>query len=565
MACPIKEPGCYAAADLRTPLLLFGLAFAVRALLMVIYPDPGYPDSFYYVDVARALAAGQGLNVDFVWIFAEVGGKLPANPVLPVPSNAHWLPLASFIQAPFVVVLGATAIASALPMVLIGSLAAPLTWAIARDVGASRTVQLGAGVLGAIPAAGTVFMAQPENFAIFQPLVAAILWLAARGLRGDVRAYLLAGLLVGVASVARNDAYLLGGTVGLVFVIDRVRAWRSRTPPALPWMAAVGCLGLFLLVVGPWWYRQLAEFGSISPTASSGNALWIREYRQWNSITADVSFDAFLAQGIGPILGSRFFGFVAAAANFAVIIASVVLMPFIVWGAWLRRRSGDFTPWFLYVLILFAGATFLFPLHVPGGAFIHSAVGMAPHAYILALEGVVALVGAIARRRPAWNPAVAGPLFSWSVVVFVVATAALYAPVAWQGWSASRAPRVALAAELDRLGVSPTDRLMTIDAAGFKYFTGRGGVVSPDDPIDVIRDVAAGYDIRWLVLERDGIVEAMTPVLADDDRPSWIGPARFVIPATQGGPPTLALYPVCFDLDDDRCTATVTAQTGWRP
>jgi hypothetical protein len=438
-------------------------------------------------------------------------------------------------------------------MVLIGSLAAPLTWLIARDVGASRTVQLGAGVLGAIPAAGTVFMAQPENFAIFQPLVAAILWLAARGLRGDARAYVAAGFLVGVASIARNDAYLLGGTVGLVFVVDRVRAWRSRRPAALPWMAAVGCLGLFLLVVGPWWFRQVSEFGSISPTASSGNALWIREYRQWNSITADVSFDAFLAQGIGPILGSRFFGLVAAAANFAVIIASVVLMPFIVWGAWLRRRSDDFVPWFLYVLIMFAGATFLFPLHVPGGAFIHSAVGMGSHAYILALEGVAALVVAIARRRPAWEPRVAVPLFTWAIVVFVAATAALYAPVAQRGWDASRAPRLALAAELDRLGVSPTERLMTIDAAGYKYFTGRPGVVSPDDPIDVVRQVADGYDIRWLIVERGAIVEALVPILVDDDRPDWIGPAVFRIPSTDGGAPILGLYPVCLSEDDARC------------
>ena len=126
--------------------------------------------------------------------------------------------------------MGATAIASALPMVLIGSLAAPLTWFIARDIGASRTVGLGAGVLAAIPAAGAVFMAQPENFAIFQPLVAATLWFAARGLRGDTRAYAAAGLLVGLASIARNDAFLLGAAVGLVFVIDRVRAWRRRTP-----------------------------------------------------------------------------------------------------------------------------------------------------------------------------------------------------------------------------------------------------------------------------------------------------------------------------------------------
>ena len=54
---------------------------------------------------------------------------------------------------------------------------------------------------------------------------------------------------------------------------------------------------------------------------------------------------------------------------------------------------------------------------------------------------------------------------------------------------------------------------MSIDAGGFKYFTGRGGVVSPDDPIDTIRAVADAYDIGWLVLERGATVEALRPVL----------------------------------------------------
>jgi hypothetical protein len=78
----------------RIPVALFGLAVAVRAVLVAMFPDPAYPDSFYYVDVARAIAAGHGLNIDFVWIFAEVGNHLPNPAVLPIPSNAHWLPLA---------------------------------------------------------------------------------------------------------------------------------------------------------------------------------------------------------------------------------------------------------------------------------------------------------------------------------------------------------------------------------------------------------------------------------------------------------------------------------------
>lgn len=539
---------------MRTPLLLYALALLVRLACMVAFPDPAYADSSYYVDVARSLAAGQGLSVDFVWIFAEVGGVLPSDPTLPIPSNAHWLPLASFIQAPFIVLLGPTALASALPLVLIGATAAPLTWFIARDAGATPLVQVAAAVLAAIPAAGTVFMSQPENFAIFQPLVAAILWLAARGLRGDIRSYVLAGLLVGLASLARNDAFLLGAAVGLVFVIDRWRAWRAGRPAHLPVIAAVGCFAAYLVIVGPWFARQLLEFGSISPTSSTGQALWLTEYRQWNSTTAETTLATFLAAGPAVILETRLVGLWGALANFTVLISSIIMLPLLPIGAWARRHSDDFLPYFLFFALLLLGAVIIFPLHVPGGAYIHTAVGLAPHTYILGLEGVAVAVTWLAARRTRWDAAVATRVFTWGVVAFVVATAALYAPVVHGSWDSTRAPRQALAAELERLAVPAEDRFMTIDASGFKYWTGHGGVVSPDDPIERIEEVAEAYDIRWLVLERHAVVEALRPVIAGEARPSWIGTPVFEVPSTKGdGIPELALYPVCFEAGDDRC------------
>jgi Dolichyl-phosphate-mannose-protein mannosyltransferase len=514
----------------RIPILLYLLALVVRIGLVILYPDPAYPDSFYYVDVARALAAGHGLNLDFVWIFAEVGNRIPANPVLPIPGNAHWLPLASFLQAPFIAVL-------------------------ARDAGSPKAVGIGAGILCAIPAAGAVFMAQPENFAILQPLVAATIWLTVRGLKGSTGSYIAAGFLVGLASLARNDGFILGLAVGLVFVWDRGRAWLSHgaVGPRLPWRAAFGCLGLYLVVMVPWFVRQELTFGSISPTTSGGSALWIRSIQEWNSITADPSLSKFLAQGPGPIIASRLGGLLSAIGNFAVIICSVVLVPFLLVGAWVRRRSVDFGPWFLYTFLVFLGATFLYPLHVPGGAFIHSAVGLEAYAYILALEGVAALVMWIAKRRPAWDPKTAVPLFVYAVVAFVVATAPLYALALSSAWEESRAPRVALAREMDSLGVAPDDRLLTIDSAGLKYFTGRPGIVTPDDPIETVEQVARAYGTRWLVLERDDIVRSLAPILAGGPGPAWIGSPVFVVPAADGGVPRLAFFPICLDTNDERC------------
>jgi hypothetical protein len=549
-------------ATVRIPVALFLLALAVRAVLVASFPDAAYPDSYYYVDVARAIASGHGLNVDFVWIFAEVGNKIPNPAVLPVPSNAHWLPLASFLQAPFISVLGPTAVASAIPGVLIGSLAAPLTWLIARDAGARPLVANAAGVLSAIPGAATVFLAQPENFGILHTLVAATIWCVALGLKGNGRAFVLAGLLAGLATLARNDGILLAGMVGLVWLADRVRWWRAHRGrrswshvedrPPISLLAGVAALALFFVVMGPWWARQLTVFGSISPTSSNGAALWIRNIHEWNSITAHPSLASFLAQGPGPIIASRLAGLGSATGNFIVFICSVVLLPFLIVGALAHRKSKDYAPWFVYAFIAFAGATILYPLHVPGGAFIHTAIGLAPHAAILSVEGILLVVGWLAGRRRRWDEGTAGNILVWGLVAIVAVSGILLARPVEAGWGSVRAPRQALAAELTRLAVPADDRIMSIDAGGIKYWTGHPGVVSPDDPIETIESVARAYDIRWLVIERDDAARALAPVLGGV-RPTWIGPPRFTVPAADGGLPTLALYPTCFSPADARC------------
>jgi Dolichyl-phosphate-mannose-protein mannosyltransferase len=511
------------------------------------------------------------LNVDFIWIFAEVGNHIPNPAVLPIPSNAHWLPLDSFLQAPFITILGPTALASALPGLLIGALSGPLTWLIARDAGARPLVAVSAAVIAAIPGAAAPFMSQPENFAILEPLVAAALWLTARGLKGDRLSFALAGLLAGLASLARNDGVLLAGAIGLVWLADRLRWWRARRGrhawshvddrPPIGWLAGGLAAVLFLVVMGPWWARQLLTFGSISPTSSSGAALWIRSISEWNSITADPTLARFLAQGWGAIIASRLDGLVSASWNFMVFICSVVLLPFLLLGILARRHSRDFGPWFVYTFVAFAGATILYPLHVPGGAFIHTAIGLLPHAAILSVEGVVLVGSLISGRSGRASGGVAGTnLLVSGVVGLVLGAAIIFTPTVHAGWDASRAPRQALAAELSTLTASGVvqseDRILSIDAGGIKYWTGHPGVVTPDDPLPTIESVAVAYHTRWLVLERDDAARALAPVLEGvaGARPSWIGPPIFLVPAPDGGTPQLALYPVCTTPADTRCS-----------
>jgi hypothetical protein len=108
---------------------------------------------------------------------------------------------------------------------------------------------------------------------------------------------------------------------------------------------------------------------------------------------------------------------------------------------------------------------------------------------------------------------------------------------------------------MDERGIPATDRVMSIDASGTKFFTGRGGVVLVNDPIATIHDVASAYGIRWLILEADDSVPAMTPVLTGESRPDWIGAPVFTLPAAADSRAawSVAVYPVCTTTGDPRC------------
>ncbi len=437
---------------MRIPLLLYGLALVVRALLIWHFPDPAYPDSAYYVDVARALHEGRGFNIDFIWIFPEVGGGIPANPVLPIPSNAHWMPLASIVQVPFLAMFGTVAWASAAPFALFGALAAPLTWAIARDAGAARFVSIGAGILVAIPLLSTVYMVQPDNFSLYQPLVVASLWMGARGLRGSARSFVLAGLLAGLATLARNDGLFVLGSLGLVFAWDRWRTWRSAGSrrPAITIATAVAAVAVFVLVMSPWWFRQLAVFGSLSPSTGSGKVLFIRDIGEWNSITTPASLEHLLGMGTGPLIATRIGGAIAAAMIYLTLVCGFVLGPLLLVGGWVRRRSPEFLPFFVYAAVLFTFSALVSAVHVPGGTFIHSAVALAPHSYILALEGLVVGIGWIAARRSAWDPVVAVRVFGGATIAFSIVIAVAGSLAVHSTWAVRRDRSIEVANALDR-------------------------------------------------------------------------------------------------------------------
>ena len=529
--------GC---TEVMIPLVLFAAALVVRVAVGAAFAGPAYPDSYYYVHVAQQLAAGHGFTVDYLWNLDDAAGGLLASGTLPLPANGYWMPLAEIVQVPFIVLLGPTWIASGLPMWLAGALAAPLTYLIGLDAGFAASAAVAAGLLAAIPGALTPFFGQPDNFGLFMVLGALALWLCARGLRGDRRAFVLGGLVVGLAALTRADGLLLGVPFALAFT----REFLPGRERVIGWVAALGCAALFALVLGPWLLRQLDVFSSLSPAAGSGRALWLTDYQQLFSIANPPSAESFWAQGVGTIVASRIGGFVAAIGLFALLPLVVVLAPFFVAGAWVRRTDRVFAPFLVYAGLFFVMSGLVFAVLVPHGTFIHSAVALLPHAYLLVVAGIGAVIGWVARRRPSWDAARATMIFGYGAVAVAVVGAAVQSMTTIGRWTEQRATQSHLAAAVSS-AADPGDRVMSADPGAYLFLTGHGGIVTPNDDLATIEDAARRYDVRWLVLEPSEIVPALAPVLAGDESPAWL--SRPVAVASG------AVYAVCLDPTDARC------------
>ncbi len=327
--------------------------------------------------------------------------------------------------------------------------------------------------------------------------------------------------------------------------------------PASAGRSAIACFGLFLLVMAPWWIRDLSLFGSISPSSSNGRILWIRTYDEQFTVGQPSTPATFFSQGLGPLVASRIGGLGAAIEVIGGTPLLFFLVPFMAIGAWLHRHDAAFRPWLIYGVTFLVFSALVFAVHLPYGMALHSGMALVPQAYLLTVVGIGAAVQWVAARRPQLGRAArdsqlhADRPSPWRGSPVAGATWRLASQ--WQGEADYRT------ALLDAHPVPATDRLMSADPGAYWYRWDIAGVPTPYDPLAVVRQAAALYDVRWLVLEKDFIVPSLEPVLAGTVHPAWLSKPVAVVPPVPGatGPeaklPQAELFAVCLSPGDARC------------
>ena len=477
----------------RDVAVLFGVALLLRAAAALLVDYPPYTDPAYYLLVAERLADGQGFTTPVLWSFLEVGGRLPADPTLPVPSNGHWMPLTSVLAAASIAVvepwLGAWR-AAQVPFVLLSAALVPFTYLVGWELWRSRGVALAAGALALFAGPFLILYPQVNNIAVFGAAGAGAMWCAIRAVRAD-RPFmwlLASGALAGVATLARVD--------GLLVTIAPAVAWWVR-PGGRSLAAGLAAALAFLAVLGPWLVRDMAVFGAPFPSAGV-HTLWITTYNEQFSIGSDPSPGSYLEWGLSNIVVSKLATWGELLGRIAVLMGGFFVLP-LAWGIWAERRRRELAPFLVYFAIVFVAMGLVFTFHAPKGAFYHSAAAWLPFAMPLAIASLPGAATAAGRwwpflgRKPTHRFLLVAGL-AGAMVLSLAGSAVLLSQ-----WSSAH-DRLAVAAGFLRDHGATADRVMAYDPAALHELTGNPGVAPPFDPFPVIGEVVEAYEVRWVVV-----------------------------------------------------------------
>ncbi|HUG95383.1 MAG TPA: hypothetical protein VMK30_04505 [Pleomorphomonadaceae bacterium] len=481
-------------------LLLTAAALVARVAAAIPVGYPPYTDPAYYAMVAQQLATGHGFSAPVLWSFLEVGGRLPADAMLPVVSNGHWMPLTSIVAAAGMALLGTDLRAAQVPIVALGVALVPFTYLVGIGMYQSRRIAVLASVLAIFAGPLLIMYPTTDNFAVFGAAGAVAIWAALRAMRpGRASTWLVvSGAAVGLATLARVDGLLLAVAPFTAWLVDRgLGPWTGGGARRLGWLALLLSATAAVAVMAPWLARNLAIFGSAFPSAG-GHTLWIQSYNQQFSISADVSPAAYLDWGLANIIGSKLFAWWEIGWRTVVLLGGIFGF-FFFGGLWRERRRGEVAPFVVYWIVMFAAMGLVFTFHAPHGAYYHSAAAWLPFAFPMAVAAAGPVLTGMGRawaflRRPQTHRFVEVAALVGAVILSLVGSVSLY-----RLWETSHQRDLVAARYLADAGLADATVLYG-DPASLWHLTGNPGVAAPIDPYPVIEDVVRAYDVAFVIV-----------------------------------------------------------------
>jgi hypothetical protein len=536
------------------PLGLYVVALVIRLIAAEQIPFPATEPSAYYADVARSLVGGEGLVSHSIWSYAT------PPLVVPKPAFELWLPMSSFVSAVPMALLGTSYGVAQLGGALLGSLVAPLTWAIAREAADAQSldrrrgnaVAIAAGLLACLLSPLLLASVVPDSFIPFTVfvLIAALLVPRVVGIKHGVIMHepgprvlpsLGLGLVLGLAYLSRQEVIWLGLTVVLVALWvarTRPRGTRLRDVVGRLWPVVVGGL----VVVGPWLIRNYLDLGGAFPGQAVEN-MFLVQNEDIFAFRDRPDAATYLGQGLSTVLLNP----LAAAWDIFLNVILFTAFPVGVVGLvallGMRRSRALRRPTAVLVLLISSGLTFvttvlLFPVARLWGTFMHASGPLLVAMIVVSVLGGDALLARISVARRWEKPnvilapvaliAMAGLLAGFQLVAF--ATQAQAAKERYDGIVRA----IGMVATRDAVEVPATvisDHPMWLADA-----LDRGAIALPDEDLESLLGLVAVFDAPWLIVVDDRgrypaallgpevrTCQAAEPeALTDEAEPAWL-------------------------------------------
>lgn len=488
---PMRKP-----VTQRDYLLIGLLALIMGMLMAAAVQHPGYTDAYYYFNAAKRFATGQGLTDAAIFTYLGLPPAEAATP-LPVPSHLYWMPLTSLIAAlPMLIAptLDAAQLAFVPLYVALALIAAWLGGRLTTPAGDSaispRRAAWLAGLAMIFSGFFVPFWITSDNFTIYGVVGASALILMGRGrATGSSLPFVLSGVCIALAHLARNDGVLLLPVLLVVAMWPSADGKGGRRA-----LGAGGALLAYLVVMSPWFVRNLSVSGAILPVGGLQTA-WMREYNDLFNYPPVIDLPKFLAWGLPNIINSRWQALITNTQTLIAVEGLVVLTPFMLIALWRRRHDPLLTGFWLYALGLHGAMTLLFPFPGTRGGLFHSAAALMPFWTALGVVGLLESIAWAAKRRR-WAVNQAQLVFGGALVIWLVAFSAYMLVTRASAWNSA-------GLYYEEFPVERTETIMINDPAGYHYFTGGRAVVLPNAPPDTLLTLFNRFGVSHLVLDEN--------------------------------------------------------------
>lgn len=481
-------------------VLLGAGGLLVTILVAFFQTVPGYMDAEYYYAGGMRIANNLWKTEPFIWNYLD-------NPAgLPHVSFTYWMPLASVLAGIGMKLSGSQSFTSARAVFILLSAIIPIMTAkLTISLGGKPRQAWLAGWLAVFSCFYALYLGIPETFSISMILGCGLFLILASEWKTWQRG-LAAGVCVGFLHLTRADGMLWLGVVGFWFWLE----WR-RLKPVMSFKSLVSGVALafvaYLVVMSPWFSRNLQEWGSLMPPGGS-RTLWLTNYDETYVYPAELlNFATWQASGIKAILSARLQAGWLNLQTLVGVQAGIALLPLMLIGGWRHRRNLVVQVGGLAWLGFFLLMTIIFPFAGSRGGFFHSGATLQPLLWCLAALGLEGFIDWGARRRgwqggTAWNVFGTGLVVMMTIVTIFISMNRLVGAASEESWGKSQERYEQVEDWLREQG-GEGSIVMVNNPPGYYVAGRRASLAIPFGEIQTVLEAASRYGADYLILEKN--------------------------------------------------------------